>query len=163
MRGGVLEDESQVSICLGHKKISVEEAKALYARWASIVLRYCELFMGEKTLAEHATTETFVRFFQGGGGATEGIPVPLLDVAFRVVSQSLTVKREDLEPLRAAIVHLDACPRAVFILHGVMSMQMPWVAAILDVPPEQATQLWFEALVEIRERLPQDFFKERRR
>ena len=158
------EVEGQLNICLGREKISIAEAEASYARWASTVLYFCELFLGEKSLAEHATTETFVRFFQGGSrGATEGIPVPLLDLAFHVVSQSPTGKLENLELLRAAIVHLDAVPRAVFILHGVMSMQMPRVGAIFAIPPEYATQLWAKALVEFRERLPQDFFKERRR
>lgn len=153
-----------MSIGLGHKQLELAEAKASYARWGTMVLRFCELFIGEHNLAEQATEETFVRFLKGGHRAEKsGVPVALLGCAFRVACESPTRNSEPSEPLRVAIVHLDATSRAVFILHGVMSVPMPWVAAILGVPPQEATQLWAKALVEVRERLPQDFFKERRR
>jgi DNA-directed RNA polymerase specialized sigma24 family protein len=129
-----------------------------------MLLRFCELFLGDNRLAEQAATEALVRFFRAGRVAeANGIPVALLSVAFRVASQSRAVNSESAEPLQAAIAHLDFPGRAAFILHGVMSVQLPWVAAIIGVPLGQAKRLWADALVQIRERLPQDFFKEQQR
>ena len=153
-----------MNIGLSHHKVDLAEAEAAYARWASMVLRFCELFLGDSGLAEQVTTESFVRFLQGGQRAeSNGVPASLVSVAFRVASQSPKRNGEQLEALRAAIVGLDAMPRAAFILHGVLSVQLPWVAAILGIPSREAAELWTKALVAIREQLPQDFFKERGR
>lgn len=155
--------EGPLITVLRHKQLELTEAKDSCARWAPMVLRFCELFLGEKNAALNATAETFVRFFHDGESATEGIPVALLDLAFRMASPIHTGQRENLEPLRAAILHLDDVSRAVLILHGAMSLQMPWVAAILNIPAGRANQIWAKSLVEVRARLPEDFFKERRR
>lgn len=162
---GPLEVEGHMSIGLSHHKTTVAEAKAAYARWGPMVLRFCELFLGEHSLAEQATTEAFVRFVGSGHRAeSNGVPVALLSFAFRVASESPAPRNsEPSEPLPAAIVHLDALTRAVFVLHGVLSVQIPWVAAILGVSPEQVNQLWAKSLIEVHARLPKDFFKERRR
>lgn len=146
------------------KKVDLAEARALYDRCGPMVLRFCELFLGEKSVAEQVTAESFLGFLRGGGRAeTNSVPVVLLRTAFLAVSQSRTKTGEPKEPLRAAIVHLDVLPRAVFILHGVLSVQTPWVGAILGMSADEARELWTKALVEIRPRLPQDFFKEQGR
>lgn len=146
------------------KRARLEHIRDLYAQWGSTVLQFCELFLGDRSRAQLATVQSFVGLVKNGGHiSVEGIPVALLGVAFRVVCQSVTSAGEELEPLRAAILRLGPTERAVFILHGVMSVQMPWVAAILGVSAREAGQLWAKALIEIRGRLPHDFFKERRR
>lgn len=156
-----------MSSCLGQifsRKTKLEHAHGLHARWGATVLHFCELFSGDRSTAQRATVESFVRLFKSVGHvAMEGIPVALLSVAFRVACQSAASAGEELEPLRAAILRLGPTERAVFILHGVMSLEMPWVAAILGVPPKEATELWAKALIEVRGRLAHDFFKERRR
>lgn len=142
----------------------LEQIREQYERWGSAVLQFCELFLGARSAAERATREAFVRCFKSSHQvATQGIPVALLTMAFRVVRQSATSATEQLAPLPSAILRLEATERAVFILHGVLSVQIPWVAAILGMPPEQATQLWARALIEVRGRLPQHFFKEQSR
>lgn len=162
--GGPLEAEGHMSVGLGHHKITLAEAKASYTRRGPMVLRFCELFLGETSLAEQVTAESFVRFLRGGGRAeTNGVPVALLRFTFQTASESPARNGGPSEPLRAAIIHLDALPRAVFILHGVMAVQMPWVGAILGVSAEEAARLWATGLIEIHQRLPQDFFKERGR
>lgn len=156
-----------MSSCLGQifsRKTKLEHAHGLYARWGATVLHFCELFLGDRSMAQQAAVESFVRLFKSVGHvAKEGIPVALLGVAFRVACQSSTSGREELEPLPAAILRLAPTERAVFILHGVMSLQIPWVAAILGVPLHEASQLWAKALIEVRGWLSHDFFKERRR
>jgi DNA-directed RNA polymerase specialized sigma24 family protein len=129
-----------------------------------MVLRFCELFLGDTRLAEQATIETFVRFLGSSHrGETSGVPVALLSLAFRVVSQSSTANPERLEPLKGATLGLDPQARAVFILHAVLSIQWPWIGAILGLSSEQVTDVWAKTLLRIRERLPEDFFKEQRR
>jgi len=158
---GPLEVEGQMSRA---NKIDFAEARASYGRWGPTVLRFCELFLGEKSLAEQVAAESFVRFLRGGGrAATNGVPVALLRFAFQAACQLPARNGESTEALRAAIVQLEAIPRAVFILHGAMSVQMPWVAAILGLPADEVTRVWAKALIEVRGRLPQDFFKERGR
>ncbi len=160
----LLEGEGQMSIGSGHPKMALAEAKALYTRWAPMVLRFCKLFLGDDSLAEQAAIEILVRFFKSGHRAEEnGVPVGLLSLAFRVASQSFSANRESLEPLHAAVLDLDPTRRAVFILHGAMSVQLPWIAAILGLSLAQITGLWAKALLQIRDRLPEDFFKEQHR
>lgn len=155
-----------MSSCLGQifsRKTKLEHAHGLYARWGATVLHFCELFLGDRSMAQQAAVESFGRLFKSVGHVAREGPVALLRVAFRVACQSATSAGEELEPLQAAILRLEPTERAVFILHGVMSVQMPWVAAIIGVPPHEASQLWATALIEVRGRLPQDFLKERRR
>lgn len=156
-----LEVEGQMSRA---NKIDFAEAGASYGRWGPTILRFCELFMGERSLAEQVATESFVRFLRRGGhDATNGVPVALLRFAFQAASQLPTRNGEPAEALRAAIVQLDAIQRAVFILRSVMSVQTPWVADIVGLPADEVTEVWAKALIEVRGRLPQDFFKERGR
>ncbi len=158
---GPLEVEGQMSRA---NKIDFAEVRASYGRWGTTVLHFCELFLGERGLAEQVATESIVRFLRGGGrAATNGVPVALLRFAFQAASQLRATNGDSPEGLRAAIVQLELLPRAVFILHGVMAVQIPWVAAILGLPAEEVTRVWAKALIEVRERLPQDFFKERSR
>lgn len=156
-----------MNFCLGQifsRRARLENVRDLYAHWGTTVLQFCELFLGDRNTAQQATVESFVRLFTSAGHvAMEGIPVALLSVAFRVICQSATSADEELQPLRRAILRLGPTERAVFILHGVMSVQMPWVAAILGGPPQEASELWAKALIEVRGRLPHDFFKQRRR
>lgn len=163
-RTGTPEVEGQMKIGLARHKIGLVDAKALYTRWGAMVLRSCRLFLGENGLTEQATVETFARFLREGHRAeTNGVPVALLRITYLKVSEHPARADESPEPLRAAIVQLDTLPRAMFILHGAMALQMPWVAAILNITSASAKQLWAQTLIEIRGRLPQDFFKERGR
>jgi DNA-directed RNA polymerase specialized sigma24 family protein len=154
-----------MSSCLGQllsRKTKLDHVRDLYSRSGSNALHFCELFLGDRSSAERATVESFDRSFKDSGHvAMEGIPVALLSVAFRVVCQSPTSLGQELDPLRAAILRLEPTERAVFILHSVMSVQMPSLAAIVGVRPEKASELWAKSLVEVRELLPREFFKER--
>lgn len=156
-----------MSSCLSQifsRRAQLKNVRDVYALWGATVLHFCELFLGDKSTGQQATVETFVRLFKSAGQvAMEGTPVALLSVAFRVACQSATSAAEELEPLQAAILRLGPTERAIFILRGVMSVQMPSVAAIVGVPPHEASQLWAKALIEVRGRLPHGFFKERRR
>lgn len=147
-------------ISLGHHKVNLAKAKGVYMRWGPMVFRFCELFLGDSRMAEQATTEAFIRCFKSGRVVEDnGTPVALLSCAFRVASQSSIATVECSEPLKAAVLRLDPMARSVFILHGAMSVQPPWIAAILGLSPEQITVLWTTALSEIRERLSEDYFQ----
>ena len=154
----------QMSSCLGQlfsREERLEQIRKQYARWGSTVLQFCEMFLGARSAAERATGEGFVLCFKSGHQvATQGIPVALLTMAFRVARESATSATEQLAPLPSAILRLEATERAVFILHGAMSVQMPWVAAVVGVLPEQAKQLWGQSLIRLRELLPRHFFEE---
>ena len=146
------------------KKSDVREIASWYARWAPQILRFCHLFLGDENMAEKATAGAFVRFFSTGKQRTsEGVPVALLRLAFQIASQFPTAPAQNLDPLRAAILQLTPTERAVFILRGVLLVQRPWVAAILGTSAENANQFWAKALIEIRESLPRECFKERQR
>ena len=142
-------------------QIELAEARTIYRRWGPTILRFCELFIGNRTIAEQITAECFVRFLREVDPAERSdSAVPLLRVAFEIASQSRVGNCESSQPLEAALVQIEALSRAVFILHSVLCLQVPLVAAICGISAAEGRQVWFRALVEIRRRLPQDFFKE---
>ena len=145
-------------------QIELAEARTIYVRWGPTILRFCELFLGDKTIAGQITAECFVRFLREVHPA-EGsdIAVHLLRAAFEIASHSRLGNCDSSQPLEAALVQIEALPRAVFILRSVLCLQVPLVAAICGVSADEVRQVWFRALVEIRRRLPQDFFKEQGR
>ena len=135
----------------------------LFRQWAPTVLSFCELFLGDRHLAEEATIRAFTCSPGEQAAAPERTPVRLLTCAFRE-GRSLSARVPNPpHPLKAAILRLDEVERAVFILHTTLSVQMPWVAAIVGISHDEAIHVWTKALIEIRTYLPKDFFKERSR
>ena len=135
----------------------------LFRQRAPTVIRFCELFLGDPHVAEEATIRAFTCSLGEQAAAPERTPVRLLTCAFRE-SLSLSARVPNpSHPLKAAILRLDEVERAVFILHTTLSVQIPWVAAIVGISHDEAIHAWTKALIEIRTYLPKDFFKERSR
>lgn len=134
-----------------------------FRTWGPTILRFCELFLGDKTQAEQAAVSAFVESAETGVSAVaERTPVQLLSCAFRVCRGHSQVEKFPKDALHAAILHLEEIDRGVFILHSALSIQLPWAAAILGVSHEDALQLWAKALIEVRNSLLlTGYFKER--
>lgn len=136
-----------------------------FRTWGPTVLRFCELFLGDKTQAEQAAISAFVESAGNGVSALgERTPVQLLSCAFRVCRDHSEVKELPRDALHAAILHLGRVDRGVFILHSALSIPFPWAAAILGISHENTLQLWARALIEVRNSLlATGYFKERSR
>lgn len=135
----------------------------VFRQWAPTVLRFCELFLGDRHLAEEATIRAFTHSLREQAAVPERTPVRLLTCAFREGRSLSTRVSNPPHPLEAAILLLDEVERGVFILHSALSIQLPWVAAIVGISHDEATHAWAKALIEVRNSLPKDFFKERSR
>lgn len=134
----------------------------LFRQSAPTVLRFCRLFLGDQQLAEEATIRAFAQLRTDRGAVPEGTPVRLLTSAFRESRSLFRRATNPTHPLAAAILRLGELERAVFILHAVLSIQMPWVAAIVGVSHDEATHAWAKALIELRNfLLPTGYLKER--
>lgn len=133
-----------------------------FDQWAPTVLRFCELFIGDRHLAEEATIRVFTHSLREQAVVQERTPVRLLACAFREGRSLSTRVPNPPHPLEAAILRLNEVERGVFILRTALSIQVPWVAAILGISHEEAVQQWGTALLEVRNSLlPTGYFKER--
>ena len=128
------------------------------------VLRFCTLFVGNPRLADEAAVRAFVRLRTEPNAVQHGTPIHLLSSALDECKRTPALPPDDLAPLQSAILGLDEQQRAVFILHAVLSIPLPWVCAIVGVSNDEALQVYAKALIEIRNFLsPTDYLKERSR
>lgn len=125
------------------------------------IQRFCELFLGTQNLAEEVTIELFRSFQPNPVGTNEGTPVHLLAKAFANCQQlPSAITTSDL--LHTGILRLPSVERAIFILHAALSIQMPWVAAIVGLSHDDALRQWAHSLIQLREfLLPTGYLKER--
>lgn len=132
-------------------------------RWAPMLVRFSELFLGNKPQAEEVTVRAFLELL-GAGAPIEfdHPPVQLLSSAFRNCRNRSVGSQRPSDVLHAAILRLPEIDRGIFILHSALSIQLPWVAAILTISHEDALQLWAKSLIEVRSSLlPTGYLKER--
>lgn len=132
-------------------------------RWVPMIVRFCELFLGNKPQAEEVTVRAFLESLRAGSLIEfDQTPVQLLSSAFRNCRNCSAGSQRPSDLLQAAILRLPEIDRGVFILHAALSIQMPWVAAIVGVSHPEALCLWANALIEIRDSLlPTGYLKER--
>jgi hypothetical protein len=129
--------------------------------WATTVLRFCELFLGDRSLAEEVTIDTFGQSPSVATNIPEGKPVQLLRDAFtRCRTRRARLTTQDA--LHSSILRLAEVDRAIFILHAALSIPTPWVAAIVGASHGETNRRWAEALFQLRDfLLPTGFFEER--
>lgn len=128
------------------------ELQQFYERWAPHVLLFCRFYTGEAETAESVVAQTFLKYFRS--------ELPLLLDRLPTALMSLAVEESaccgdgggaDVDSdFEWAVLALPADERAVFILHGALELQLPWVAAITQLPFSAVSQLWIRALLQLR-------------
>lgn len=141
-----------------------KEVRAFYDRWKVPVFSFCRLFFGDKERANEATVEAFLSYLRADF-PLEAVSLPdsLLRSAVDAVRRRCSLRspeQADGKTVESAILLLPCDQRAVFILRNVLEIPERSVAAATGLPAEQVHTLWIQALMRVRIRLPEHFFKE---
>lgn len=138
---------------------SEEEARSFYDHWKSVVFTYCFLYLGDEPLAEEATQEAFVRFFQQGSTRfwRDGnrVPLSLLQGTLVAAQKRCAIRQPSREKLGNAIedvIPLLPCEqRMIFILRSVLNLSYEMIAVATGFEQQQAAQYWLEASLRMRQ------------
>lgn len=143
---------------------SVESVRAFYDRWSRTVFRFCQLFVGDKDRAEKATEVAFLNYFRAGPVLDlEAVPIALLRQALEAARSRGDSNGTPVQDLGTAILCLPFEERSVFILRSVLDFDFEKIAEVTSCQEEQAKRIWVQGLIQLRQFLPVDFFKERTR
>lgn len=135
-------------------KRSVLEIRQFYDRWAPLVSTFCRLYMGEATTAEYVTAEAFLDYFRRELPLRlDHVPVALMSLALLQSVQRGGGEIEVYSRFELAVLGLAPEVRAVFILHGVLEVQLPWITAITATSYRDVCRLWGQALLDLQEYL----------
>lgn len=135
-----------------------DELRRFYDRWAPTVATFCRLYLGDSEAADKVTARAFLDYFRADSPLhLDHIPATLLSMALAESDCTDDSGEWDVESdFDWAILGLPPDERAVFILHGVLGLQLPWVAAVTRSPFATVQQLWVRALINLRMRIVHD-------
>ena len=127
------------------------EFRKFYDRWASVVNTFCRLYLGDAERAEDAVAQSFLRYFRRKYPlCLERLPIVLMSLTLEECDRSGGGEVVVDSEFEAAVLALLPEERAAFILHGVLDLQLPWVAAVMGGPYGEVCQLWVRSLVQLR-------------
>jgi hypothetical protein len=121
---------------------------------------FCRLYTGDAHVATDMTTRALEEYFSTKKPLhLDHVPPTLLSFAFEECNTQAngTSTGADIQSeFEWAVVSLKPAERAVFILHGVLDLWLPWVAAITGIPFDTVYQLWSSALINLRVAIVRD-------
>jgi DNA-directed RNA polymerase specialized sigma24 family protein len=129
------------------------DVRHFYDRWGPMVLRYCQLYLGDLEQAESATGEAFVGLLKGAlDPKDEKLPIGLLQLAVEASRRRCAAvdQRNGPQGLESCIRLLPCEQRCVFLLRGTFSLTADEVAEITNTTVDEVNRLWFEALLSLR-------------
>lgn len=137
-----------------------EEVRAFYERWKSRVFAYCLLYLGDEALAEEATEEAFLLYFQWIATTfwsdSGQIPLSLLQATVNAAQKRCAIRHK---PIRLGNAIEDVVPflgceeRMVFVLRSVLDLPYSLIAAATGLEQAQAEGYWTQAMLHVREML----------
>ena len=138
--------------------LSLEQYQGFYNQWASVIFGYCRLFLGDEQHAEEATAESFSKYFERIGthspaerSSLDRQPMALLTQAvLSCRGRHVSGPNRNQIPLNKAVSSLPASAREVFIIHGLLRLRLPEVAAVTGRSISSAEHLWIASLLNIR-------------
>ena len=135
---------------MGGKRTEIELCQ-FYDQWALMVNTFCRLYLGDAEQAETVVAESFLRYFRAERSLRlDHLPATLMSLTLEECDQSGGGMVEVDSRLESAVLGLLPEERAVFVLHGVLDLQLPWVAAVTGIAYLRVCQLWVSALVQLR-------------
>lgn len=127
------------------------ELRQFYDQWAALVSTFCRLYLGDAELAENVVAQSFLQYFRGELPLQlDHLPTGLMSLTLEECDRSGGQEVEVDSEFEAAVLGLTPEERAVFILHGVLDLQLPWVAAVTGIAYTDVCQWWVRALVQLR-------------
>jgi DNA-directed RNA polymerase specialized sigma24 family protein len=127
------------------------ELRQFYEQWAAIVSTFCRLYLGDSEIAEEVLTQTFLQYFRRELPLRlDHIPSALMSLALEESNSRQGGEGDSDSGFESTVLQLPPRERAVFILHGVLSLQLPCVAAITRIAYTDVCRMWVRALLELR-------------
>ena len=128
------------------------ELQRFYRQWAPHVMLFCRLYTGNSETAEKAVAQTFLKYFRSELRLhLDRVPTALMSLAVEESNCAGDGCGADVDSeFEWAVLGLPPEERAVFILHGMLDLQLPWVAAVGRLSFAAASQLWVRALLQLR-------------
>ncbi|MDT8069538.1 MAG: hypothetical protein ROO76_15345 [Terriglobia bacterium] len=135
---------------MGGKRTETE-LREFYEQWASVVSTFCRFYLGNVEVAENAVAQGFLDYFRCGYPLRlDHLPTALISLTLEECDRSGGGAVEVDSGFEAAVLGLLPEERAVFILHGVLDLQLPWVAVVTGTSYPGVSQLWLRSLVQLR-------------
>lgn len=141
-----------------NSKRTETELRQFYDQWAPLVTTFCKLYLGDLQVTESVVGEVFLRYFRSELPLSrDHVPATLMSQALEESNCAGEGGETDADSaFEWAVLGLPPEERAVFILHGVLDLQLPWVAAITQNSFANVSQLWIRALIQLRMSIVRD-------
>lgn len=133
----------------------IANADYFVSKWAPVVLRFFQLFVGDPALAEALTTETFVEHIRNLG-VTDDYETAVLLMRQALANGVSTVKpgAQSLDDrLVKALLALEPTQRAAIVLFRGLSLDLRTVAEITGIDSRHLRRVLVDALNELHRRL----------
>ena len=127
------------------------ELRQFFEHWATLLNTFCRLYLGQPDAAEHALRQGFFRYIHCGLPLRfEQLPATLMSIILEECDETPGAEVNVDSEFEAAVLGLLPQERSIFILHGVLGFQLPWVAAVISTNFCRTSQLWLSSLVQLR-------------
>jgi hypothetical protein len=125
-------------------------AEPLLSKWAPVVLRFFQLFVGDQALAESLAIDTLAEHLR------ERAPVPENDERVALLRRALkngltaaSASTKLTDPILQAVTSLPARPRAVVILFRGLSLDLSTVAKVVGMDRVDVKRICLDALCDL--------------
>jgi hypothetical protein len=123
-------------------------------KWAPVVLRFFQLFVGDQPTAEVLTIDTLAdHAHHSGPGSESEVAIPLLRRALAKALATKPLSTQSADPLVRAVTQLEPMRRAAIVLHRGLSLDIDVVARITGRDRDGTRRICVEALKELHLRL----------
>lgn len=141
-----------------------EEVRSFYERWSPSVPCFCRLSLGDEAHGEEAAREVFLSYIRAGlPTETAGMPIGLFQCAVSVTGDACSLggaSQREAHPLLRAMLLLPYEFGAAFILRYVLRLDVGTVASSAGKSERWVRKASLQAMLQIRDLLPREFFKE---
>ena len=136
------------------KRRVAANAESFSSKWAPVVLRFFQLFVGDYALAESLAIDTLAEHMRDRTpalGTDEGIV--LLRRALKNGVTAVGVATKLTDPVVQAVTSLPPRQRAIVILFRGLSLDLPTVANVVGLERADVKRTCFDAFCELHRRL----------
>jgi DNA-directed RNA polymerase specialized sigma24 family protein len=137
----------------GKRRVAAN-AESFSSKWAPVILRFFQLFVGDYELAESLAIDTLTEHMRDRAavlGTDEGITLLRRALKNGVTAVGAATKLTD--PVVQAVTSLPARQRAIVILFRGLSLDLPTVANVVDLERADVKRICLDALCEIHRHL----------
>jgi DNA-directed RNA polymerase specialized sigma24 family protein len=133
------------------KERVIADAEHFSSKWAPVVLRFFQLFIGDQPVAEALAIDTLAEHIRASGAISDSeAAVPLLHRAFLKAVATNTAASQFADPIVRAVTQLEPTRRAVIVLFRGLSLDLVTIGKITGLDKVRVRRLCVEALEELR-------------